>query len=81
MHPAVLSPPKFLKTHILKCSIPDLFGIQVSGVRFRVSGTCSKLSARRLGSWEARKPKAMKFLNLQASKLPSLPAILLTPET
>jgi hypothetical protein len=53
----------------------------VSGVRCQVSGTCFKLLARRLESWEARKPEAMTFLSLLTSKLPSLPAILLTPET
>jgi hypothetical protein len=37
-------------------------------------------AARRLESWEARKPEAMTFLSFQAFKLPSLPAILLTPE-
>jgi hypothetical protein len=39
------------------------------------------LEAGKLGSWKARTPEAMKPLSLQASKLSSLPAILLTPET
>jgi hypothetical protein len=43
-----------------------------------VSGTIPTLIARRLASWEARKPEAMTVLSLQASKLSSLPAILLT---
>jgi len=45
-----------------------------------VSGIFSNPLARRLESWEARKPEAMTFLSLQASKLPSLPAIFLTPD-
>jgi hypothetical protein len=36
--------------------------------------------AWRLEGWEAWKPGVMKHLRLQASKLSSLPAILLTPE-
>jgi hypothetical protein len=53
----------------------------ILGVRFRVSGTCSMPAASRLESWEARKPEAMTFLSFQAFKLPSLPAILRTPDT
>jgi hypothetical protein len=47
----------------------------------KVSGVPPKPLARRLESWEARKSEAMTFLSLQASKLSSLPATLLTPET
>jgi hypothetical protein len=50
--------------------------IKVSDVTFGKTVICSKLAARRLESWKARKPEAMKFLSLQASELPSLPAIL-----
>jgi hypothetical protein len=39
------------------------------------------LIAWRLEGWEARMPEAMKPLSLQASKLSSLPAIFLTPDT
>jgi hypothetical protein len=39
------------------------------------------LIAWRLEGWEAGRPEAMKPLSLQASKLSSLPAILMTPET
>jgi hypothetical protein len=51
----------------------------VSGVSVQVSG--NSLIAWRLEGWEARRPEAMKPLSFQASKLSSLPAILLTPET
>jgi hypothetical protein len=33
-----------------------------------------------LESWEARKPEAMKRPSLQASKLPSQPAVFMIPE-
>jgi hypothetical protein len=52
---------------------------KVSGVSVQVSG--NSLIAWRLESWEASMPKAVKPLSLQASKLSSLPAILLTPDT
>jgi hypothetical protein len=51
----------------------------IIGFRFQVSG--NSLIAWRLEGWEARKLNEMKPLRIQASKLSSLPAILLTPDT
>jgi hypothetical protein len=42
--------------------------------------SANSLIAWRLEGREARRPEAVKLLSFQASKLSSLPAILLTPE-
>ena len=54
--------------------------VKVSGFGCQVSGKSLIAHSQEAISWKARKLYVMKLVSFQASQLPSLPAILLTPE-